>query len=70
MNALIANLDDPMADRSHTELSSLLPPVCLSPQFTFENLAACFLQSFTTDLPSGKTLTLFRSEMKRWISYC
>ena len=25
--------------------------------------------SFATDLPSGKTLTLLRSEMKRWISY-
>ena len=30
---LINNLEDRMADRSHTELFSLLPSVCLSKQF-------------------------------------
>ena len=58
-----------MADRSDTELFSLLPTVCLLRQFSFENSVACLLQSFATDLPSGKTPILFRSEMKRWISY-
>ena len=59
-----------MADRNHIELFSLLPTVCLSPPFNFENSVVCLLQSFVIDLPSGKTPILFRSEMKRWISYC
>ena len=70
MNALITNLGDRMEDRNHTELFSLLPTVCLSPQFNFENSVSSLLRSFATDLPSGKTPIIFRSEMKRWISYC
>ena len=50
MNALIANLDDLMADRNHSELHSLLPTICLSPQFNFKKLVACLLQSYATDL--------------------
>ena len=50
MNALITNLDDLMADRNHSELHSLLPIICLSPQFNFEKLVACLLQSYATDL--------------------
>ena len=70
MNALMSNLNNGMADRSQTKPFSLLPKVCLSPQFRYKISVACFLQSFTTDLPSGKKLILFRIEMKRWISYC
>ena len=70
MNALMSNLNNRMADRSQTKPFSLLPKVCLSPQFNFENSVACFLQSFRTDLPSGKKLILFWSEIKRWIRYC
>ena len=70
MGDLVTNLSDRMADRSHTELFSLLPSVCLSPQFNFETSVSSLLKSFATDLPSGKTPIIFRSEMKRWVSYC
>ena len=70
MNALITNLGDCMEERNHTEPFSLLPTVCLSPQFNFENSVSSLLRSFATGLPSGKTPIIFRSEMKRWISYC
>ena len=70
MSALITSLDERMADRNHTERFSLQPTVCLSPQFNLENSTACLLQSLPTDLPSGKTPILFRSQMKSWISYC
>ena len=44
MNALITNLDDRMAHRNHTKPFRLLPTVCLSSQFKFENSVACLLQ--------------------------
>ena len=69
VNALITNLDDRTADRNYTKLFSSLPTICLSPQFNFENSVGCLLQSFGTDLPSGKTPILFWSEMESWISH-
>ena len=36
MNNLINNLEDRMADRKHTAIFSILPPICLSEHFNLD----------------------------------
>ena len=55
-----------MADRSHTELFSLLPSVCLSKQFDIDLTVDKLIKSFGDDLQCTVP-TIFRSELKRWV---
>ena len=55
-----------MADRSHIELFSLLPSVCLSKQFDIDLTVDKLIKSFGDDLQCTVP-TIFRSELKRWV---
>ena len=66
MDNLISDFVNRMADRSHTELFSLLPSVCLSKQFDFDNTVDDLIKNFGDDLKCNIP-TIFRSELGRWI---
>ena len=55
-----------MADRSHTELFSLLTSVFLSKQFDIDLTVDKLIKSFGNDLQCTVP-TFFRSELKRWV---
>ena len=63
---LINNLEDRMADRSHTEPISLLPLVCLSKQFDIDLTVNKLIKNFGNGLQCIVP-TVFRSELKFWV---
>ena len=66
MDNLINNLEDRIADTSHTELFSLLPSVCLPKQFDIDLTVDKLIKNFGDDLQCIVP-TIFRSELKRWV---
>ena len=70
MNDLITNFQDRMSDRNHTEIFALLPSICLSPDFDIEQSSAKLYELFKTEFNLATPLTVFRSEVKRWLKHC
>ena len=66
MDNLINNLEHRMADRSHTELVSFLPSVCLSKKIDIDLTVDKLIKNFGDDLQCNVP-TIFRSELKRWV---
>ena len=66
MDHLISNLEHRMADRSHTEVFSLLTFVCLLKQFDIDLTVDKLIKNFGDDLQCI-FLTNFRSELKLWV---
>ena len=46
----INNLEERMADRKHTEISSILPSVCLSERFNLDTSAEELIKHFGDNL--------------------
>ena len=65
MDNLVNNLEHRMADRSHTELFSLLPSVCLSKPFDIDLTVDKLIKNLGDDLQCINPKIL-RSELKRW----
>ena len=66
MDHLISNLEHRVADRSHTEVFSLLTFVCLLKQFDIDLTVDKLIKNFGDDLQCI-FLTNFRSELKLWV---
>ena len=64
MDNLINNLEDRIADRTHTEIFSILPSVCLSEHLNLDTSAEELIKHFGDDLQC-RIPTIFRSELKR-----
>ena len=49
VNDLITNFQDRISDRNHTEIFSLPPSICLSPDFDIEQSSAKLYELFKTE---------------------
>ena len=65
MDNFVNNVEHRMADRSHTELFSLLPSVCLSKPFDIDLTVDKLIKNLGDDLQCINP-TILRSELRRW----
>ena len=58
-----------MSVRNHTKIFTLLPSICLSPDFYIEESSTKLCELFKPEFNLATPFTIFQTEVKRWLKH-